>query len=65
MTQILVSVDDQARIGNGDIKILKKVLVKQRDDAMKNLLNQADAYNFRFYQGVAQAFESMIKILPS
>jgi hypothetical protein len=65
MTQILIKAEDQVKIANGDIKCLKKVLEKEKDNAMKNLLNQADAYNFRFYQGVAQAFESMIKILPS
>ena len=65
MTQIVITAEDQAKIANGDIKCLKKVLMKEKDNAMKNLLNQADAYNFRFYQGVAQSFESMIKILPS
>ena len=64
MTQILVTVGDQERIANGDIKVLKEVLKKEHDTAMKNLLNQADSGTFRFYQGVAQAFESMIKILP-
>lgn len=65
MTQIMITAVDQAKVANGDIKILKKVLEKERDAAMKNLLNQADSGTFRFYQGVAQAFESMIKILPS
>ena len=65
MTQIMITAVDQAKVANGDIKILKKVLEKERDAAMKNLLNQADSGTFRFYQGVAQAMESVIKILPS
>jgi hypothetical protein len=65
MTQIQITAMDQGKVENGDMKCLKKVLEKERDTAMKNLLNQADSGTFRFYQGVAQAFESMIKILPS
>jgi hypothetical protein len=65
MLKIVRGADEKFKIDNGDMACLKGVLEKELQIATRNLVGQANSDTFRFYQGVAQAMESVIKILPS
>ena len=65
MHQIKLEVHERTQIANGNQKVLKEVLERENEKLNTLLREHADPSTFRFYQGMAQSFESVIKILPS
>ena len=59
-----MSNEDRSRVEAGDMKTLKKVLEAEIAKADTSLRENADANNFRLYQGMAQAFLAVKKLLP-
>ena len=65
MHQIKLEPGESVDIAHGNQKVLKQVLERENEKLNTLLREQADPSSFRFYQGMAQTFESVIKILPS
>jgi len=65
MHQIKLEVHERSQIASGNQKVLKEVLEREVGKLDTLLREHADPSSFRFYQGMAQTFESVIKILPS
>lgn len=65
MHQIKLETHEQEQIAHGNQKVLKGVLERENEKLNTLLRGHADFASFRFYQGMAQAIESVIKILPS
>lgn len=65
MHQIKLEPGEKTDIAHGNQKVLKQVLERENEKLNTLLREHADPSSFRFYQGMAQTFESVIKILPS
>ena len=65
MHQIKLEPGEAVDIAHGNQKVLKQVLERENEKLNTLLREHADPSSFRFYQGMAQTFESVIKILPS
>lgn len=64
MLTIKVESGDAAQINRGDILRLRKVLEKEAGKMRDLLVESSNPETFRFHQGVTQALEGVIRILP-
>ena len=64
MVTITVSNEDSAKIQQGDTKALRKVIEAESIKSQTKLLEITKVDDFRFYQGVAQTYAGLLKLLP-
>lgn len=65
MYQIKLEPGEKTQIAQGNQKVLKEVMEREVGKIDTLLREQVDYSTFRFYQGMAQTFEAVIKTLPS
>lgn len=64
MIEIKVNPAHIVGIQNNDLRVIKQVVKENSEINAVRLKNAAKFEDFRFYQGVAQTLDGLIKILP-